>query len=136
MLEGGRRICLKLYSKERKRKLISKNKFSLGREVADQLCTWRDKVARENDESVEYVLPLFIVEDVSRNIPSDLDGILGCFHPIPSMIENYIGDIVLILERAKRNHCNPHSAKRNRFLILNISWKFLNNHLPWIPTYV
>ena len=134
MLENGRRDCLRIYSKVRKQKSIGENVSSLGREVANQLFVWRDKIARMNDESVEYVLPSFIVAEVSRNIPSDLDGILGYFDPIPSMVDNYIGDLVLIIERVKRDHYylrHYRSANRNRFLILHISWKFLNNQSTW-----
>ncbi|CAL4111705.1 unnamed protein product, partial [Meganyctiphanes norvegica] len=88
-------ICMKRYEKpivtpeshldlyRRSRKFLnSRQMYAL-----QQLYLWRDKIAREQDESVEYVLPKHMMLQMSEILPKEMQGALACCNPIPSLVK-------------------------------------------------
>ncbi|KAI6656586.1 hypothetical protein LOD99_1381 [Oopsacas minuta] len=111
LLDKSRKVCLKVYTKpmfypQGYLRLLSKNARSINpfqREIAKRLYAWRNLIAREKDESFEYVLPTYMLKQISRNIPSGHHGILACCYPIPPIVESCIDELVIIIENAKKN---------------------------------
>jgi len=88
-------ICMKRYEKpivtpeshldlyRRSRKFLnSRQMYAL-----QKLYLWRDKIAREQDESVEYVLPKHMMLQMSEILPKEMQGVLACCNPIPSLVK-------------------------------------------------
>ena len=121
----SRAVCLKVYVKPILNpfgylKVISKNCYSaspLRREIAKELYAWRDRIAREKDESCEYVLPGAMLFQISDRIPDGKHGILACCNPIPPLLMSNISEVVLVLEQAKtnfklNNYTSPYPKRR------------------------
>ena len=105
MLEFGRKSCLRLYSKPT-RVFNPKRYRSLSPlqiKIAEEIILWRDRTARENDESNEYVLSSHMVYQIVFNIPEDKNGILACCDPIPPLLRNSAEEILQIIQRTKRD---------------------------------
>lgn len=51
-----------------------------------ELFVWRDKIAREEDESTSYVLPNHMMLQISEILPREMQGILACCNPIPPLV--------------------------------------------------
>ena len=130
----SRAVCLKVYVKPvfnpfGYSKVFSKNCHSsspLRREIAKELYAWRDRTAREQDESCEYVLPSAMLFQISDRIPDGKHGILACCNPIPPLLMSNIDEVVLALEQAKTNfklnNCtSPYPQKTRRSERLNSS---------------
>ncbi|RDX45737.1 hypothetical protein OH76DRAFT_1407731 [Lentinus brumalis] len=47
---------------------------------------WRDRVAREEDESTRYVLPNHYLFSLAERTPADMAALLSVFHPVPPVI--------------------------------------------------
>ncbi|KAM5540062.1 hypothetical protein V8D89_006202 [Ganoderma adspersum] len=47
---------------------------------------WRDKIAREEDESTRYVLPNHYIFSLAERTPADMAAFLSVFHPAPPII--------------------------------------------------
>ena len=108
VLKFGRESCLRLYSKP-KSSLALKRYRSLSPlqiEIAKELILWRDRTARENDESNDYVLPSSMIYRIVYNIPEDKDGILAYCNPTPPLLSSSLNEVVLVIQRAKRTFKN------------------------------
>ncbi|KIH65459.1 3'-5' exonuclease [Ancylostoma duodenale] len=57
------------------------------------LWCWRDKVAREEDESVHYVLPNHMMVTIAETLPRELQGILHCCNPVPPLVKECVHDL-------------------------------------------
>ncbi|KAJ3015732.1 exosome nuclease subunit [Thoreauomyces humboldtii] len=64
------------------------------------LHAWRDHIAREDDESLRYVLPTHMLFNMADRLPTSQQGILGCCSPIPPLVSMYALDLVVIIENA------------------------------------
>ena len=63
---------------------------------------WRDRTAREEDESVRYVLPNAMLLRLVLDLPSDMPGVIAsCGYPTPNMVRLYAADIVAVVDRAR-----------------------------------
>ncbi|XP_046669774.1 exosome component 10 [Homalodisca vitripennis] len=51
-----------------------------------ELYAWRDKTAREEDESTGYVLPNHMLLLIAEKLPKEMQGILACCNPIPPLV--------------------------------------------------
>eukprot|EP00800_Vazella_pourtalesii_P005406 TRINITY_DN1633_c0_g1_i3.p1 TRINITY_DN1633_c0_g1~~TRINITY_DN1633_c0_g1_i3.p1 ORF type:complete len:515 (+),score=75.28 TRINITY_DN1633_c0_g1_i3:786-2330(+) len=108
VLDLSRMVCLKIYVKptfDPQRYLRGlKNpttRSPLSREITKRLYAWRDRVAREKDESWEYVLPGTMLFQISSRVPTNKHGILGCCNPIPPLVTSSIDELALILREAE-----------------------------------
>ena len=93
----------------------SSSRSPLSREITKRLYAWRDRVARDKDESCEYILPGTMLFQISNRVPTNKHGILGCCNPIPPLVTSSIDELALILKEAEI-HCrsNPNYDKLER----------------------
>lgn len=102
-------VCLKRYIKpiinensyrdlylKSKRSFDNQQLFAL-REIYD----WRDKIAREEDESYPYVLPNHMLLQIAESLPREIQGILACCNPIPPLVRQNLNVIHQIILRAR-----------------------------------
>nr|CDJ91309.1 3'-5' exonuclease and Helicase RNase D C-terminal domain containing protein [Haemonchus contortus] len=54
---------------------------------------WRDRVAREEDESVQYVLPNHMLLTIAESLPRELQGILLCCNPVPPLVRECVHEL-------------------------------------------
>ncbi|CAB3410955.1 unnamed protein product [Caenorhabditis bovis] len=66
-----------------------------------RLYCWRDRVAREQDESPQYVLPNHMLLALSETLPNDVGGIYACCNPLPYYVKLRTGDIFKIIVEAR-----------------------------------
>lgn len=61
--------------------------------ILEKLWQWRDTTARDEDESVQYVLPVHMMFNISEVLPRETQGIIACCAPVPTLLRR---DIFLI----------------------------------------
>jgi exosome complex exonuclease RRP6 len=55
-----------------------------------ELYLWRDKIARQEDESTGYVLPQHMLLQIAESLPREMQGILACCNPIPPLVRQHL----------------------------------------------
>ncbi|KAM4016829.1 LOW QUALITY PROTEIN: exosome complex component 10 [Anomaloglossus baeobatrachus] len=65
------------------------------------LFAWRDKMARQEDESTGYVLPNHMLMKISEEIPKEPQGIIACCNPVPPLVRQQINELILLIQRAR-----------------------------------
>ncbi|KAG0238407.1 exosome nuclease subunit [Actinomortierella wolfii] len=65
------------------------------------LHAWRDQTAREEDESIRYVLPNHMLFTLAEKMPDDQIGVLACCNPVPPLVKMNAADIAYLIGRAK-----------------------------------
>jgi ribonuclease D len=71
--------------------------------VFSAIYNWRDKEAREHDESTRYVLPNDLLWELSLKMPTDQTSFLACCKPVPPLIKDKTEDLIKIIGQAKEN---------------------------------
>lgn len=66
-----------------------------------ELYAWRDKMARQEDESCVYVLPNHMLLQIADNLPREIQGILACCNPIPPMVRQNLHVLHQYILRAR-----------------------------------
>ena len=51
------------------------------------LFEWRDKTAREEDESFGYTLPNHMLFQIAENLPKEPQGVIACCNPVPPLVK-------------------------------------------------
>ena len=64
---------------------------------------WRDKVARDEDESRHYVMPKHQLYRLAHLMPEDIPGILSACHPVSQPTRLRMKEILSIISTAKEN---------------------------------
>ncbi|OBZ71400.1 Exosome complex exonuclease rrp6 [Grifola frondosa] len=103
--------------------------INLQREVYRCVHAWRDRIAREEDESTRYVLPNHYLFSLAERPPADMAALLSVFRPVPPVMRRRAKELLdAIRETVKRQlgtssssaiaattdeleHVNPESAK-------------------------
>jgi exosome complex exonuclease RRP6 len=57
------------------------------------LWKWRDQTARVEDESLQYVLPDHTLYHICEILPREVQGILACCSPVPSLVKRDVFQI-------------------------------------------
>lgn len=108
-------ICLKRYEKpfigpdshmdlyRRSRKTYDTKQMYALRE----LYLWRDNVAREQDESPDYVLPKHMLLQIAEVLPKEMQGVLACCNPIPPLVKTELLTIHTIIRAAREQKLLP-----------------------------
>lgn len=65
------------------------------------LYQWRDKVAREEDESEAYVLPDHMLLKVCGELPREMQGILACCNPTPPLVKQNLHHVHMQILKAR-----------------------------------
>lgn len=96
--QNSRLVCLKRYrippiTAESHLELyrLSKKIFNERQLYAlKELFVWRDRIAREEDESTGFVLPKHMMLQIADVLPKEMQGILACCSPIPSLVRQHL----------------------------------------------
>ncbi|NXP72759.1 EXOSX protein, partial [Ramphastos sulfuratus] len=107
--QRSRDICLKKYIKplfsdesylelyRRQRKHLNTQQLAAFR----LLFAWRDKTARQEDESTGYVLPNHMLLKIAEELPKEPQGIIACCNPIPPLVRQQINELHLLIQQAR-----------------------------------
>nr|XP_009936829.1 PREDICTED: exosome component 10 [Opisthocomus hoazin] len=102
-------ICLKKYIKplftdESYLELYKKQKKHLNTQQLAAfrlLFAWRDKMARQEDESTGYVLPNHMLLKIAEELPKEPQGIIACCNPVPPLVCQQINELHLLIQQAR-----------------------------------
>ncbi|KAI0643061.1 ribonuclease H-like domain-containing protein [Trametes meyenii] len=70
------------------------------REVYRTVHAWRDRVAREEDESTRYVLPNHYLFTLAERTPADMAGLLSVFRPVPPVVQRRAKELLDAIREA------------------------------------
>ncbi|NXE10505.1 EXOSX protein, partial [Lophotis ruficrista] len=65
------------------------------------LFAWRDKMARQEDESTGYVLPNHMLLKIAEELPKEPQGIIACCNPVPPLVRQQINELYLLIQQAR-----------------------------------
>eukprot|EP01134_Creolimax_fragrantissima_P004501 CFRG4501T1 len=68
--------------------------------VFKALYDWRDQMARDEDESVRYVIPNHLLFKLADTKPADQAALLAACTPLPPLVRIHAQDLVLLIKRA------------------------------------
>lgn len=109
VIQRSTEVCKKRYEKpvvtehshtelfQRHKKLLDNRQQYALRE----LFRWRDKMARQEDESTGYVLPNHMLLQISEVLPREMQGILACCNPIPPLVRQHLNALHQIVLKAR-----------------------------------
>ncbi|XP_055593359.1 exosome component 10-like [Uranotaenia lowii] len=66
-----------------------------------EILYWRDKMARQEDESPGYVLPQHMALDIASKLPREMQGIIACCTPVPSLVRQHLHTLHQIILKAR-----------------------------------
>jgi exosome complex exonuclease RRP6 len=66
----------------------------------EKLWDWRDAVAREEDESVSYVMSLRLMLRIAKELPLSIDALNLCGRPLPPLVQARSRQLLTIVTRA------------------------------------
>ncbi|XP_042687642.1 exosome component 10 [Centrocercus urophasianus] len=107
--QRSRDICLKkyikpLFSDESYLELYRRQKKHLNTQQLTAfrlLFAWRDKTARQEDESIGYVLPNHMLLKIAEELPKEPQGIIACCNPVPPLVRQQINELHLLVQQAR-----------------------------------
>uniref|UniRef100_A0A3P9IXK0 Exosome complex component 10 n=1 Tax=Oryzias latipes TaxID=8090 RepID=A0A3P9IXK0_ORYLA len=65
------------------------------------LFAWRDKLARQEDESTGYTLPIHMMIKISEELPKEPQGIIACCNPVPPLVRQQVNELHLLVQQAR-----------------------------------
>ncbi|KAG7402051.1 Exosome component 10 [Phytophthora boehmeriae] len=115
-LQNSSKICLQVYEKpcpteadalaigDKLKGTVNIRELSeLQRRVLVALYMWRDRVARQEDESVAYVLPNHVLMKLTKHLPVRSDELFRSCHPVPLLVRKHAHQIttMIVTEKTK-----------------------------------
>ncbi|KAB5567687.1 hypothetical protein PHYPO_G00235740 [Pangasianodon hypophthalmus] len=102
-------LCLKKYMKpifteESYMELYKKQKKSFNSQQLTAfrlMYAWRDKLAREEDESTGYILPNHMMMKIAEELPKEPQGIIACCNPTPPLVRQQINQLHQLIKQAR-----------------------------------
>jgi len=85
-------------------KLLQKSKAVLNNKqmfALQEIFSWRDGVARQEDESWNYVLPNHMLLKICTELPREMQGILACCNPVPPLVKQNLHTLHMIILQAR-----------------------------------
>jgi exosome complex exonuclease RRP6 len=79
--------------------LLNNEQFAVFRAVH----AWRDKIARQDDDSTNFVMPNHTLLSVAKVMPTDMASLLGTVHPISYNVKARTGELLELIKAAKTN---------------------------------
>ncbi|GLH13589.1 Exonuclease mut-7 homolog [Gryllus bimaculatus] len=109
VLEQSKEVCKRRYEKplcteDSHLDLYRKNKKMFDNRqmyAFRELYLWRDKTAREEDESTGYVLPNHMLMSIADVLPREMQGILALCSPIPPLVRQNLVKLHQIVLKAR-----------------------------------
>ena len=77
--------------------LFSNEQFSVFQAVHH----WRDTIARQNDDSLNYIMPKHVLFSIARAMPTDMAALLGVSHPISQPVRARASELLSVIQKAK-----------------------------------
>lgn len=77
--------------------LFSKEQFAVFRAVHQ----WRDRVAREDDDNPNYIMPKQALFSIAHVMPLDIPALLSVSHPISPSVRFRAGELLTVIKEAK-----------------------------------
>ncbi|XP_068094867.1 exosome complex component 10 isoform X2 [Hyperolius riggenbachi] len=107
--QKSKELCLKrfvkpLYTEDSYLELYQRQKKHLNTQqlVAFRLLyAWRDKMARQEDESTGYVMPSHMLLKIAEELPKEPQGIIACCNPVPPLVRQQINELALLVQQAR-----------------------------------
>uniref|UniRef100_A0A8C9YUV7 Exosome complex component 10 n=1 Tax=Sander lucioperca TaxID=283035 RepID=A0A8C9YUV7_SANLU len=65
------------------------------------LFAWRDKLARQEDESTGFTLPTHMMNKISEELPKEPQGIIACCNPVPPLVRQQVNELHLLVQQAR-----------------------------------
>lgn len=98
--------CKKIYRKPQfnAKNFLNEHKEHLNAKqlkALQSLLEWRDRIARESDESCEYVLKNHQLLKIAELLPREIHGILALCNPISHIVESKLHDIHALIMEAR-----------------------------------
>uniref|UniRef100_A0A336LL95 Exosome complex component 10 homolog n=1 Tax=Culicoides sonorensis TaxID=179676 RepID=A0A336LL95_CULSO len=102
-------ICKKRYAKPYITSVSHMDVYRKSRKMFDNrqlyalqhLFIWRDKIAREEDESYGFVLPNHMMLHIAEVLPREMQGILACCNPLPPLVKQHLHILHQIILKAR-----------------------------------
>lgn len=102
-------VCKRRFTKPTIREDSHLDMFRKSRRVFDnrqlfalkEIYQWRDKLARQEDESFGYILPNHMMLQIAESLPREMQGILACCNPIPPLVRQSLHSIHQIILKAR-----------------------------------
>ena len=82
--------------------LLDREQFAVFRAVH----RWRDQVARQEDENVNFILQRKSLFNVARGMPMDMPSLLRSVHPITLPLQNRKVELLELVKQARANASN------------------------------
>ncbi|KAL3674521.1 hypothetical protein V7S43_000469 [Phytophthora oleae] len=115
-LQNSSKLCLQVYEKPRpteedalavgeklKGTVNIRELSELQKRVIVELYLWRDRLARQEDESVAYVMPNHVLMKLTKHLPVRSDELFRACHPVPLLIRKHALQITKMIVTAKAN---------------------------------
>lgn len=77
--------------------LFNNQQFAVFRAVH----SWRDKIARGDDDSTAFVMPNHVIFSIAKLMPMDMVALLGIAHPISHSVKSRTGELLELIKSAK-----------------------------------
>ncbi|KAG4305803.1 hypothetical protein PORY_000713 [Pneumocystis oryctolagi] len=71
---------------------------------------WRDKIARQEDESVRYVLPNHVLIQIAAGCPDDVASVFSICNYVPPLVRVHVDEIVQIIRSVKESELKKISS--------------------------
>lgn len=84
--------------------LIMRNRVKFNnrqRQAFKEIYSWRDHLARLEDECTNYILPNHMMLKIAEVLPQEQQGILACCNPIPAAVKKHLNELHLIILKAR-----------------------------------
>jgi exosome complex exonuclease RRP6 len=62
---------------------------------------WRDRVARIDDDSTNFVMPNHVIFNIAKILPNDMVALLSVAHPVSFSVKSRSGELLEIIKKAK-----------------------------------
>jgi len=77
--------------------LLTRQQFAVFRAIHE----WRDKVAREQDDSLHFVMPNHVIFTVAKEMPTEKATLFGLVQPLPQTMKLRVDELLSVISRAK-----------------------------------
>lgn len=77
--------------------LFSNEQFAVFRAIH----AWRDRIARKDDDSINYVMPNHVIFTLAKLMPMDMVSLYGAVHPISHNVKSRAAELLALIKSAK-----------------------------------
>ncbi|XP_076472354.1 exosome complex component 10-like [Babylonia areolata] len=118
--QRSKNVCLKVFRKPRHTAdshhdlyMKSKKVFNSQQlQALKDIYAWRDRTAREEDESTQYVLPNHMLLQMAEILPRERQGVLACCNPIPPLVRQCQHELHSLILQARETTLTQMEAKK------------------------